>query len=177
MIPSMDTICSMPTSSFVAMLESLANATTRVEVVDKPINYNQEPEIENDDDPGLPYFPNNPTSLCFYPLFIPHDDNTNEKVITPFIYYRNKGQEVVGCMKWGAPPYVGPVYLHMPNPVQLPIPLTNMQVWQFSADDPHAYTINEVLRHLEDLCINVEVSRMHDKLDQEAKIRKQLEDI
>ncbi len=34
----------------------------------------------------------------------------------------------------------------MPNPVQLPIPLTNTQIRQFSNDDPYAYAIDEVLR-------------------------------
>ena len=39
MIPSANTIHSMPTDSFVAMLESLASAATRVEEVEEPINY------------------------------------------------------------------------------------------------------------------------------------------
>ncbi len=128
MIPSADTVCSMPTNAFITMLESLTNAATRVEVVEEPINYNREPEVDDDDEPGLPFFPNKLASLRFYPLYIPRDDTTNDRVLAPYIYYRNKGQEVVGCMKKGAPPYAGPIYLHTPNPVQLPIPLTNTQI-------------------------------------------------
>ncbi len=110
------------------MLKSLASAATRIEMIEEPINYHQEEEVEEDDDPGLPYFPNNPASLCFYPLYIPQDDDTTKKVLAPYIYYCNHCQEVVGCMKRGAPPYAAPVYIHTPNPVQLPIPLTNTQI-------------------------------------------------
>jgi len=39
MIPSTDTIHSMPTDGFVAMLESLALAVTRVKEVEEPIDY------------------------------------------------------------------------------------------------------------------------------------------
>src|SRR6266581_1903262 len=80
-------------------------------------------------------------------------------------------------MKWGAPPYAGPVYLHTPNPVQMPIPLTNTQIRQFATNDPRAFAIDEVLRRLEDPRIDTEVSRLRDKLHQEDKIRRQLEDV
>ncbi len=126
MIPSANTVRSMPSNAFLTMLENLAS--TRVKVVEEPIDYNREPEVNDDEDPGLPFFPNKPASLCFYPLYIPCSDTTNEKVLAPYIYYRNRGQEVVGCMKKGAAPYAGPVYLHTPNPVQLPILLTNTQI-------------------------------------------------
>ncbi len=167
----------MPTNGFVAMLESLSAAATRVKEVEEPINYNREPDVDDDEDPGLPYFPNKTASLCFYPLFIPCNDDTDKKVLAPYIYYRNKGQEVIGCMKRGAAPYCGPVYLHTPNPVQLPIPLTNTQIHQFSTDDPQAFAIDEVLRRLEDLRIDMEVSQLWDKLDLEVKIQKQLDDV
>src|SRR6266702_8951296 len=101
------------------MLKSLASAATRIEMIEEPINYHREEEVEEGDDPGLPYFPNNPASLRFYPLYIPQNDNSIEKVLAPYIYYRNHYQEVVGCMKRGAPPYAAPVYIHTPNPVQL----------------------------------------------------------
>ncbi len=65
----------------------------------------------------------------------------------------------------------------MPNPVQLPIPLTQTQIQQFSSEDPRAYAINEVLRQLKDLCIDTEVSRLRDKLDLQVKVQKQLNDI
>ncbi len=177
LIPSADMIREAPDSSFVTMLESLASAATRVEMVEEPINYHREEEVVEDDDPGLPYFPNNPASLRFYPLYIPRDNHTNEKVVAPYIYYRNQSQEVVGCMKRGAPPYAAPVYIHTPNPVQLPIPLTNTQIRQFARDDPRAYAIDEVLRRLEDPRIDTEVSHLREKLHLQDKIQQQLDDI
>ena len=177
MIPSADTIHSMPTDGFITMLESLSTAATRVKEVEEAINYNREPDIDDDEDPGLPYFPNKAASLRFYPLFIPRNDDTDEKVLVPYIYYRNKGQEVVGCMKKGAAPHCGPVYLHTPNPVQLPIPLTNTQIHQFSTNNPRTFAIDKVLRWLEDLRIDAEVSQLRDKLDLEVKIQKQLDDV
>ncbi len=146
MIPSADTIREMPNTNFIAMLESLAGATTRIEMVEEPIDYEREPEVDTNEDPGLPYFPNLPASLRFYPLYILKADDDDEKVLAPYIYYRNNSQEVVSCMKQGTAPYAVPVYLHTPNPVQLPIPLTNTQIQQFSWEDPHAYAIDEVLR-------------------------------
>ena len=146
-------------------------------MIEEPIDYHREEEVIEDDDPGLPYFPNNPTSLRFYPLYIPRDNNDTTKVLAPYIYYRNHYQEVVGCMKRGAPPYAAPVYLHTPNPVQLPIPLTNTQIRQFARDDPRAYAIDEVLRRLEDPCIDAEVSRLCEKLQLQDKIQKQLDDV
>ncbi len=128
MIPSADTIQEIPNASFVTMLESLASTATHIEYPKEPIDYHREAEVETDDDPGLPYFPNNPASLCFYPLYIPKTDDTTDKVLAPYIYYCNHSQEVVGCMKRGSPPYGALVYIHTPNPIQLPIPLTNMQI-------------------------------------------------
>ncbi len=177
MIPSANTIREAPDALFITMLESLASAATRIEMVEETINYNREQEEERDEDPGLPYFPNNPASLQFYPIYIPRANDTDEKVVAPYIYYCHHNQEVVGCMKRGAPPYAAPVYIHTPNPIQLPIPLTNTQICQFSMDDPHAYTIDKVLRHLEDPCIDAEVSRLRKKLDLQDKIQRQLEDI
>ncbi len=146
MIPSADTIREAPNASFIMMLESLASATTRIEMIEEPINYHREPEVGDTDDPDLPFFPNNPTSLRYYPIYIPKSDNSDERVVAPYIYYRNRGQEVVGCMKRGAPPYAAPVYIHTSQPVQLPIPLTNTQIHQFSVEDPRAYAIDKVLR-------------------------------
>src|SRR6266702_4598725 len=98
-ILSAETIRETPHATFVDMLKSLASATTRIEMVEEPINYHREAEEEEDDDPGLPYFPNNPASLCYYPLYIPRNEHSNDKVLAPYIYYHNKEQEVVGCMK------------------------------------------------------------------------------
>src|SRR6266702_1559531 len=53
-IPSTDTIREAPEASFVTMLESLASAATRIEMVEEPIDYHREAEVEEDDDPGLP---------------------------------------------------------------------------------------------------------------------------
>ncbi len=177
LIPSANMIQEAPDASFVTMLESIASATTRVEMVEEPINYHPDEEVVEDNDPGLPYFPNNPASLRFYPLYIPQNDHTDEKVVAPYIYYRNHNQEVVGCMKRDAPPYAAPVYIHTPNPVQLPIPLTNTQIRQFAQDDPRAYAIDKVLRRLEDPRIDAEVSRLREKLQLQDKIQHQLDDV
>ena len=176
-IPSADMIREAPDASFMTMLESLASTATRVEMVEESINYHCKEEVVEDDDPGLPYFPNNPASLRFYPLYIPRNDQTDEKVVAPYIYYRNHSQEVVGCMKRDAPPYAAPVYIHTPNPVQLPIPLTNTQISQFACDDPRAYAIDEVLWRLEDPRIDTEVSRLREKLRLQEQIQHQLDDI
>ncbi len=79
MIPSADTVHSMPSDAFMTMLKELSS--TRVEVIKKPIDYNQEPEIDNDEDLGLPFFPNQLASFRFYPLYIPHNNITDEKVL------------------------------------------------------------------------------------------------
>ncbi len=45
--------------------------------LDSPIDYNQmddEKENEDPNNPGLPFFPNNPMSTRFYPLYIHQDD-------------------------------------------------------------------------------------------------------
>ncbi len=65
----------------------------------------------------------------------------------------------------------------MPNPIQLPIPLTNTQIRQFAADDPQVYAINEVLHQLEDPRIDTKVSRLQEKLELQGKIQKQLDDV
>ena len=75
------------------------------------------------------------------------------------------------------PLYAAPVYLSTPNPTHLPIPLTNLQVLQFSSKNPHAYAIDEMLRCLEDPHIDVEVSRLCEKLELQVKIQKQLDDL
>ncbi len=75
------------------------------------------------------------------------------------------------------PLYTAPVYLTTPNPTHLPIPLTNTQILQFLAENPHAYVIDKMLRCLEDPCIDVEVSHLHKKLKLQIKIEKQLDDL
>ncbi len=46
MIPSADMIREAPDTSFVTMLESLANAATRIEMIEEPINYHREEEVK-----------------------------------------------------------------------------------------------------------------------------------
>src|SRR6266704_577752 len=84
MIPSADMNREAPDSRFVNMLEILASAATRLETIEEPIDYHRQPEVEDDDDPGLLYFPNNPASLRFYPLYIPRSDQNDEKVLAPY---------------------------------------------------------------------------------------------
>ena len=152
--------------------------TTAIEEVEEPINYDRVPEQPTDNDPGLPFFPNRPSSLRYYPLLIrTNDSHHTTQVVAPFIYYRNRGQEVIGTMGHDQPLYAAPVYLSTPNPTHLPILMTNSQILQFSAENPHAYAINKMLRHLEDLHIDAEVLQLCEKLELQIKIEKQLDDL
>ncbi len=99
------------------------------------------------------------------------------QVVAPFIYYRNRGQEVIGMMGRDQPIYAAPVYLSTPNLTHLPIPLTNTQLLQFLNENPRAYAIDKTLRHLEDPCIDAEVSHLRKKLELHTKIEKQLDDL
>ena len=62
MIPSADMLREMAEDRFLQFTEDLA--TTVVEEVEEPINYNRVADQESDDDsPGLPFFPNLPSSF------------------------------------------------------------------------------------------------------------------
>ncbi len=175
MIPSADMIREMAEDRF---LEFTNQVATVIEEVEEPIDYSRTAEQPRDDNPGLPFFPNHPSSFHYYPILIRTDDSYHAtQVVAPFIYYRNQGQEVVGTMGRDQPIYATPVYLSTPNLTHLPIPLTNSQVLQFSRENPHTYTIDEMLRRLEDLRINVEVSCLCEKLELQIKIEKQLDDL
>src|SRR6266702_3857710 len=177
MIPSVDMIREMAEDQFLQVMEDLS--ATVVEEVEEPIDYNRITDQTNDNnDPGLPFFPNLPSSFCYYPLLIRPDDSYHAtQVIAPFIYYRNQGQEVIGTMGCNKPLYAAPVYLSTPNPTHLPIPITNSQLLQFSRENLRAYTIDEMLRRLEDPHIDAEVSCLRDKLELQIKIEKQLDDL
>ena len=177
MIPSADMIREMAKDRFLQFTEELS--ATVVEDVEEPIDYHRTTEQPtDDDDPGLPFFPNLPSSFRYYPLLIRTDNSYHAtQVVAPFIYYCNQGQEVVGTMGRDKPLYAAPVYLSTPNPTHLPIPLTNSQMLQFSRENPRAYAIDETLRRLEDPRIDAEVSRLRDKLELQIKIEKQLDDL
>jgi len=177
MIPLADMIREMAEDRFLKFTEDLA--ATVVEEVEEPIDYNRTAnQTDNDNDPGLPFFPNLPSSFRYYLILIHSDDSYHAtQVVAPFIYYRNQGQEVVGTMGRDKPLYAAPVYLSTPNPTHLPIPLTNSQILQFSRENPRAYAIDEMLRCLEDPHIDVEVSHLQDKLELQIKIEKQLDDL
>ncbi len=177
MIPSADMIREMAEDQFLQFTEDLP--ATIIEEVEEPIDYHRIPDQPvNDNDPGIPFFPNKPSSLRYYPLLIRTNDSYDAtQVVAPFIYYRNQGQEVVGTMGRDKPLYAAPVYLSTPNPTHLPIPLTNSQILQFSRENPRAYAIDETLRRLEDPRIDAEVSRLRQKLELQIKIEKQLDDL
>ncbi len=176
MIPSADMIREMTEDRFLHFTEELS--TTVIEEVEEPIDYHRVAEQPDNDDPGLPFFPNKPSSFRYYPLLIRTDDSYHAtQVVAPFIYYRNQGQEVVGTMGRDKPLYAAPVYLSTPNPTHLPIPITNSQLLQFSRENPRAYAIDETLRRLEDPRIDAEVSRLQEKLELQVKIEKQLDDL
>src|SRR6266702_386633 len=160
MILSADMIREMAEDRFLQFTEDLS--VTVVEEVEEPIDYHRATSQPTDDnDPGLPFFPNLPSSFRYYPILIHTDDSHHaSQVVAPFIYYRNQGQEVVGTMGRDKPLYAAPVYLSTPNPTHLPIPITNSQLLQFSRENPRAYAIDETLRRLEDPRIDAEVSRL-----------------
>jgi len=87
------------------------------DTLDSPIDYNQMDQDKENSDPnnlGLPFFPNNLKSTCYYPLYICLEDPSPEgpaQVLAKYIFYRKKGQEVVGCMGKGEPWYSNSVYL------------------------------------------------------------------
>ncbi len=176
MIPSADMIREMAKDRFLQFTEELS--TTVIEEVEEPIDYHRTTDQATDDNPGLPFFPNLPSSFRYYPLIICTDDSYNAtQTVAPYIYYRNQGQEVVGTMGRDKPLYATPIYLSTPNPTHLPIPLTNTQLLQFSRENPHAYAIDEMLRRLEDPRIDAEVSHLREKLELQVKIKKQLDDL
>ncbi|SRR6266702_4210013 len=124
-----------------------------------------EEDKENNDpnDPGLPFFPNDPTSSCYYPLYIQLENplpNGPACVLATYIFYRKKGQEVVRCMGKGEPWYGDLVYLVAHKPMQLAIPMTMTQMDMFHPDDSQAYTINKVLVWLNQPCLTTEVSQL-----------------
>jgi len=97
MIPSADMIREMAEDRFLQFTEDLS--ATVVEEVEEPIDYHRVADQNTDNDPGLPFFPNSPSSFRYYPLLIRTDDSHHTtQVVAPFIYYRNQGQEVVGTM-------------------------------------------------------------------------------
>jgi len=176
MIPSADMIREMAEDRFLEFTEQVMAMI--VEEVEEPIDYERVADQPTDNDPGLPFFPNRPSSLRYYPLLICTDNSYHTtQVVAPFIYYRNRSQEVVRMMGWDQPIYAAPIYLSTPNPTHLPIPLTNTQILQFSTENPRAYAIDETLRCLEDPHIDAEVSRLREKLKLQVKIEKQLDNL
>jgi len=141
-----------------------------------------EEDKENDDpnDPGLPFFPNNPTSSRYYPLYLRLDNPSPDgpaRVLAKYIFYRKKGQEVVGCMGKGEPWYGDSVYLVAHPPTRLAVPMTTTQVDMFHPDDSRAYAIDEALICLDQPRLTAEVSRLRDGLVRMGQVKKQLSDL
>ncbi len=68
MIPSANMIREMAEDQFLTFTEQVTHATA--EEVEEPIDYHRVAEQPTDDDPGLPFFPNCPSSFHYYPLLI-----------------------------------------------------------------------------------------------------------
>jgi len=151
--------------------------------LNSPIDYNREADKENDDpnDPGLPFFPNNPTSTHYYPLYIHTEDPPSTdgptRVLAKYIFYRKKGQEVVGCMGKGEPWYGDLVFLVTHLPTQVMVPMTMTQVEMFHPDDSRAYAIDEALQWLDQPHVTTKVSCLRDGLICEGQLKKQLADL
>ncbi len=153
------------------------------DTLDSPIDYNrmdEEKENEDPNDPGLPFFPNNPTSSRYYPLYIRLDNPSPDgpaRVLAKYIFYRKKGQEVVGCMGKGEPWYGDSVYLVAHPPTRMAVPMTTTQVDMFHPDDSRAYAIDEALIRLDQPRLTAEVSRLRDGLVRVGQVKKQLDDL
>ena len=151
--------------------------------LDSPVNFDrmdEEKENEDPNDPGLPFFPNNPTSTRYYPLYIRLEDPNPDgpaRVLAKYIFYRKKGQEVVGCMGKGEPWYGDSVYLVAHPPTRCAVPMTTTQVDMFHPDNSRAYAIDEALLRLEQPRLNAEVSRLRDGLVRTEQVKKQLADV
>ncbi len=151
--------------------------------LDSPIDFNcmdEEKENEDPNDPGLPFFPNNPTSTQYYPLYIRLDDPSPDRparVLAKYIFYRKKGQEVVGCMGKGEPWYSDSVYLVAHPPTRCAVPMTTTQVDMFHPNNSRAYAIDEALIRLNQPRLMVEVSRLRDGLVRVEQLNKQLSDV
>ncbi len=151
--------------------------------LDSPIDFDrrdEEKENEDPNDPGLPFFPNNPTSTRYYPLYIRLDDPSPDgpaRVLAKYIFYRKKGQEVVGCMGKGEPWYGDSVYLVAHPPTWCAVPMTTTQVDMFHPDNSRAYAIDEALLRLDQPCLTAEVSRLRDGLVKVEQIKQQLSDV
>src|SRR6266702_3929282 len=85
MILSSDMIKEIAEDRFLQFTEDLS--VTVVEEVEEPIDYHRATDQPaNDDDPGLPFFPNKPSSFRYYPLLIRSDDSYHAtQVVAPFI--------------------------------------------------------------------------------------------
>src|SRR6266702_916941 len=153
------------------------------DTLDSPIDYermDEEKENEDPNDPGLPFFPNNPTSLRYYPLYIQLNDPSPDgpaRVLAKYIFYHKKGQEVVGCMGKGEPWYGDSVYLVAHPPTRMAVPMTTTQLDMFHPDDSRAYVINKALIRLDQPRLTAEVSRLRDGLVRVGQVKKQLSDL
>ncbi len=151
--------------------------------LDSPIDYDcmdEEKENEDRNDLGLPFFPNNPTSSQFHPLYIRLNDPSPDRpaqVLAKYIFYRKKGQEVVGCMGKGEPWYGDSVYLVAHPPTRCAVPMTTMQVEMFHPDNSRVYAIDEGLICLDQPRLTAEVSCLRDGLVKVGQIKKQLSDV
>ncbi len=140
----------------------------------------EEKENEDPNDLGLPFFPNNPTSTRYYPLYIClKDPNPNRpaRVLAKYIFYRKKGQEVVGCMGKGEPWYGDSVYLVAHPPTRCAVLMTTMQLDMFHPDNSWTYAIDEALQWLDQPRLTVEVSCLRDGLVKTKQVKKQLADL
>ncbi len=197
--PSPQPTISLPTFPLTIALDSPANSTIHIDskdpspfalrqplpddTLDSPIDYEQmdeEKENEDPNDPGLPFFPNNPTSSRYYPLYIRLEDPSPDgpaRVLAKYIFYRKKGQEVVGCMGKGEPWYGDSVYLVAHPLTRMAVPMTTTQVDMFHPDDSRAYAIDEALIRLDQPRLTAEVSRLWDGLVRVGQVKKQLSDL
>ena len=101
------------------------------------IDYNQVMEnqaTDNPDYPGLPFVPNIPTSVRYFPLMIPNDNHHHHHPAR-YLYYSANRQEAIGTMGRDLPTYGDSVYLE-PLEGIMPQSLGDEQLGHFARDDP-----------------------------------------
>src|SRR6266702_4991916 len=92
------------------------------------------------------FFHNDLTSPHYHPLYIQLENsmpNGPARVLAKYIFYRKKGQEVVGHMGKGEPWYGDSIYLVAHQPTRLAVPMTTTQLQMFHPNNSHAYAIDE----------------------------------
>ncbi|KAH9014781.1 hypothetical protein EDB85DRAFT_2157155 [Lactarius pseudohatsudake] len=145
---------------------------------EEPIDYDRVAPTEGDDvdpkDPGVPFFPNDPSSPTHFTLMIPTDTG---RQLAPYIYYRKNYTECVGTMGKGQPCYICPIFLRSPNFNHEARPITDGQLLIFHPHDPRHIVIDEVLMELHNPRLHAEIARLRECLVEQDELKQRQTDL